>query len=72
MVFLTLAALNKPDNLVFNVGYTIVGFIIDHWGKDQLLELIKNGGEVYSTFGLTEKEFERQWERYVKDKFWIL
>lgn len=70
--FPTLKALNEPNNLVYNVGYTIIDFIVHHWGKEKLLDLIKNNGNINSTLGLTDQEFEKQWELYVKDKFWLL
>ncbi|MEB2777564.1 hypothetical protein SYJ56_19770 [Algoriphagus sp. D3-2-R+10] len=70
--FPTLKALNEPNNLVYNVGYTLIDFIVHQWGKEKLLDLIKNNGDINSTLGLTDVEFEKQWELYVKDKFWIL
>ena len=70
--FPTLKTLNEQNNLVYNVGYTLIDFIIKYFGKDKLIALIKNHGNVRATLGLTDKEFETQWGLYVKDKFWIL
>ena len=50
--------------------HQIVGF--DAYGKDKLIALIKNNGDVSATLGLTDKEFEKRWELYVKDKNWLL
>ncbi len=50
----------------------LIDFILHNWGKEAILELVKNNGDVNSTFGLTDKEFEKQWEFYIKDKFWFL
>ncbi len=70
--FPTLEALNEPNNLVYNVGYTLIDFVIQHWGKEKLLNLIKSNGDIKSILDLTDKDFENQWELYVKDKFWFL
>ena len=65
---LTLKELNK-SNQIYNLGYTIVEYMVTTYGKDKLPAFIKTYGDFENVFKINEKEFENGWKRYVEDKY---
>lgn len=64
----TLQELNT-SNQIYNVGYTIIEFFVSKYGKDKLPEFIKSYGNFEKVFGVTEKEFENEWHKFVEEKY---
>ncbi len=69
--FPTLAQLNEHNNLVHNLGYSVVEYILHTHGKEKLLELMNQDGDTEQVLGLSEKEFEKEWAEYVRTQYWI-
>lgn len=64
----TLKELNN-SNQIYNVGYTIVEYLVSKYGKDKLPEFIKSYGNFEKVLGVTEKEFEKEWQKFVEEKY---
>lgn len=60
----TLAQLND-GNQVYQVGVTIIDYIVHMWGKDKLPVLITSYGNIPHTLKVSEADFERGWREYV-------
>lgn len=60
---------NTGARQIYSVGYIIMEFIINEWGKDKSLELIKAGGDVQPVLGISESKFHDRWENFVKKKY---
>lgn len=64
----TLQELNN-GNQIYNVGYTIIDYFVSKYGKDKLPEFIKSYGNFEKVIGVTEKEFENGWHKFVEEKY---
>ena len=64
----TLKDLNY-SNQIYNVGYTIVEYFVSKYGKEKLPEFIKSYGNFEEVIGVTEKQFETEWWKFVKEKY---
>lgn len=67
---------NKPDlnylnhsNHIYLLGYTIIEYITQKWGKDKLPELIKSYGNVEKVLKINQQEFQNGWHKFVEDKY---
>ncbi len=70
--FSTLKKLNDDgnnDNLEYTSGYFLIEFIEEIWGTDTLKKLIKSGGNIQSSLGISELEFEKRWREFVTKKY---
>jgi hypothetical protein len=58
----TLALLNDIDNThVYEVGGSIGQFIVQTWGRDALVALLRTNGNLGAVIGLTDAEFIARW-----------
>ncbi len=64
----TLKGLNN-SNQIYNVGYTIPEYLISKYGKDKLPQFIKSYCDFEKVLGVPEKEFEKGWKKFVKEKY---
>jgi hypothetical protein len=64
----TLAQLNS-SNQIYNVGYTIIEYVVHKWGNDKIAELIRSYGDLKKVLGVSESEFEKGWYKYVKENY---
>lgn len=65
---LTLKDLNN-SNQVYNIGYTIIEYIVDKWGKEKLPVLITSYVDIQTVLGVSESDFEKGWVGYVDEKY---
>jgi hypothetical protein len=63
---LTLKDLNN-SNQIYNVGYTIIEYIVEKWGKEKLPILITSYGDIKTVLGVSE--FEKGWVTFVNEKY---
>ena len=54
---------------IYDVGYTIVEYILSKYGQDKLIELIINYGNILKTLGITDNEFTKNWYDFIKEKY---
>ena len=65
---LTLYELNSSKQ-IYNLGYTIVEYMVTAYGKDKLPEFIRSYGDFERVFNVSEKTFENEWRQFVADKY---
>jgi len=64
----TLKDLNS-SNQVYNVGYTIPEYLVSKYGKGKLPQFIRSYCDFETVLGVTGKEFEQSWKKFVKEKY---
>ena len=57
------------DNGGYAYSYSIVEFIINQYGYDDLVDLIKSPKDFEKILGLSQDEFQNKWEVYLKSKY---
>ena len=65
---LTLRELNK-SNQIYNVGYTIIEYIVATWGKDKIPMLITSYVDIERVLNVSEPEFEKGWIEFVSERY---
>ncbi len=65
---LTLNELNQ-SNQIYNVGYTIIEYIVETWGKDKLPVLITSYVDIQTVLGVSESDFEKGWVDFAEEKY---
>ena len=69
---------NSEENLrsYYLLAYSVVKYIVDNWGIESMRNIlvrIKGGQHIINAiddeFLLSEKEFEKRWQRYVLEKY---
>ena len=64
----TLQQLNN-SNQIYNVGYTIIEYLVSKYGKEKLPLFIKSYGDFENVLGVSEKDFESGWHKFVDEKY---
>ncbi len=64
----TLKSLNN-SNQVYNVGYTIIEYVVEKWGKDKLPTLITSYVDIEAVLKISESDFEKGWLEFVDEKY---
>lgn len=54
---------------IYSCGYTIVEYILDRYGQDSFVDLIKNYGNLKKAFGVTDEQFSKDWYGFVREKY---
>lgn len=65
---LTLKDLNS-SNQIYNVGYTLIEYIVDNWGKEKLPILVTSYVDIENVLGVSEADFEKGWIAFVDEKY---
>jgi hypothetical protein len=68
----TLAGLNanwQTNTQIYDVGYLLVEYIVETWGKPQLANLIRSLGDIQAILGISVAAFESGWYEFVKVKY---
>ncbi|MEO7991603.1 MAG: hypothetical protein ABI663_18770 [Chryseolinea sp.] len=64
----TLEYLNT-SNQIYNVGYTIIEYVVERWGKDKLPLLITSYVDIEKVLKVSESDFEKGWIDFVNNKY---
>jgi hypothetical protein len=54
---------------IYSCGYTIIEYILSKYGQGNFINLIKNYGDLKSTFNVTDDQFCKEWYDFVKEKY---
>ncbi|MDQ1163903.1 hypothetical protein [Flavobacterium sp. SORGH_AS_0622] len=65
---LTLEELNK-SNQIYNIGYTIIEYMTQKWGKDSLPKLIASFGSIEKALNIKPEEFEKGWIAFLEENY---
>jgi hypothetical protein len=65
---LTLKDLNK-SNQIYNLGHTIVDYLVTTYGKEKLPDFIKSYGDFEKVLHVREQDFEKGWKKFVEEKY---
>ena len=57
------------SNQIYNVGYTIIDYIVEKWGREKLPALITSYVDIKSVLEVSESDFEKGWVDYVNEKY---
>jgi hypothetical protein len=69
--FPTLAQLDADvtaSQQVYQVGYLIGEFVVERWGRDGLVRLIRANGDV-AALGVSVPQFETDWAAFVRERY---
>jgi len=57
----SLTELSTPPTAikVYRIGYLVVRYIVATWGREALVDLIKNNGDIEASLGVSRSQFER-------------
>lgn len=66
-----LAELNNRSKgqKIYQVGYILIEYILQKYGHDKLIALIKNYGNIPLTLNVSEKDFMKDWDAFVTKKY---
>lgn len=64
----TLKYLNE-SNQIYNVGYTIIEYIVAKWGKEKLPELIASYVDIEKVLLVSVPDFEKGWMHFVSENY---
>lgn len=69
--FPTLAQLNDRSGpySIYDVGYTLMQFIVERWDWPGVRSLITMDGDVTRAFGLSTADFERDWRDFMVRRY---
>ena len=54
---------------IYGCGYTIIEYILEKYGKEKLISLIANYGNVQKVLMVSEAEFSKGWYEFVGNKY---
>ncbi len=54
---------------IYSCGYTIIEYILFTYGQENLIRLIKNYGNLGTTFNVTDAQFCKNWYAFVTEKY---
>jgi hypothetical protein len=60
---------NSSNHSIYSVGFVLLEYIVDTWGMNTVIQLIRNNGNITSTLGTKVQEFESGWYQYVEEKY---
>lgn len=66
----TLAVINSYDNVYeYNLGYVIVEYIVKKWGMPEVVNLIRENGDIQKVLNITTEEFEQGCYKYIEEQY---
>jgi hypothetical protein len=54
---------------IYSCGYTIIEYILENYGREALISLIKNYGNLQTTLQVSDNDFCNRWYAFVKQKY---
>jgi len=68
----SLSDLNRDFNRsreIYQVGHTLIEYIVQKWGNVSVIQLIKTNGNIESVLKISTDEFEKGWYQYIEQKY---
>ena len=60
---------NTGNRKMYELGYVIGEFIVETWGRDSLVQLIENNGDIQLVLDISESEFENQMYEFIENRY---
>ncbi len=60
--------LKNNDRDRYKYGYSLVEYIVEEYGREKLVELLKEYGDIEKVLNITESEFRDGWIEFLKEK----
>jgi hypothetical protein len=60
---------NFSNQYIYSVGYVLLEYVVQTWGMNDVIGLIKNNGNIHNLLGITTQEFESGWYQFVEEKY---
>lgn len=60
---------NSGNQKIYSVGYVLAEYIIQTWGKDKFIDLLRTNGNIQSSLGISGQSFEAGWKDFVTKKY---
>ena len=60
---------NSSNQHIYEVGYILLEYIVQTWGMDYVIGLIKNNGDIIGVLGINNQEFESGWYKFIEEKY---
>lgn len=57
---------------IYKVGYFLTDFIVDTWGQNELVALVKSNGNIVQTLNISVKTFEEEWIAFLQRKHQLI
>ncbi|NKB99656.1 MAG: hypothetical protein GKR90_14330 [Pseudomonadales bacterium] len=57
---------------VYRIGYSLIEYVVEVFGRDSLIDLISNDGNVQESLGVAEADFENGWHQFVLSRYDIV
>lgn len=60
--------LKVPSEDVYKYGYSMVEYIVETYGREKLVELLREYGDIEKVLDISESEFRDEWVEFLNDK----
>ena len=60
---------NDGYQKIYQVGYILAEYIVEHWSMDHFIDLINTNGDITGILGVSTEEFEEGWHEYIRGKY---
>jgi hypothetical protein len=54
---------------IYEVGYLLSEYILNNWGKNSYIDMLKYGANIQSILYVSVQEFENGWKQFVQNKY---
>jgi hypothetical protein len=66
-------ALNDPANgQIYNIGYRLAEYIVQTWGWDGMLRLVRHDGDVHAALGVTPDALMHGWFLHIENRYLLI
>ena len=65
----TIEELNSGFNTsrnIYDVGFLLTEYILETWGRSELIDLIHSAGDIPGVLGVSESDFELGWYSHIE------
>lgn len=54
---------------IYSIGYVLMEYIVETWGRQAMINLISTNGNIQSVLEITVDQFESGWYNYIENKY---
>jgi hypothetical protein len=69
----SIETLNDPANSqIYDIGYRLAEYVVNTWGRDALVRLVNDDGNVQAALGVTPDVLMRGWFLHIEDRYLLI